>query len=276
MNERSLPIYIVSGGTGASGEQVVHTVLAQFPDAQVPVSTMPHVRHPAQVDDVVARAKADGGTIVHTLVDGALRRLLLRRARERGVVAIDLMGPLLERLATIVGQEPLGHPGLYRRLNQAYFERIAAIDFAMVHDDGQARQGWPEAEIVLTGVSRVGKTPLSMNLAVLGWKVANVPLVPGVDPPGELLELDRRRVFGLTIDPSRLVFHRQQRRRHLGAPGLEAYTDVSAIYEELEAAVQVFRRGGFTVIDVTDRPIEASVSQIIELITRRFGAKPVS
>jgi regulator of PEP synthase PpsR (kinase-PPPase family) len=129
--------------------------------------------------------------------------------------------------------------------------------------------------VVLTGVSRVGKTPLSMNLAVLGWKVANVPLVPGVDPPAELFELDRRRVIGLTIDPSRLVFHRQQRRRRLGAPGLEAYTDASAVYEELEAATRVLRRSGFTIIDVTDKPIEASVSQVIELITRRFGAKSV-
>jgi regulator of PEP synthase PpsR (kinase-PPPase family) len=267
------PIYIVSGGTGASGEQIVHTLLVQFPERQVPVITVAHVRHTEQLEDVVAQAEADGGTIVHTLVDAHLRGVLTRYAEQRGVVTIDLMGSLLERLSNVLGQEPLGHPGLYRRLNQVYFERVAAIDFTMAHDDGQDPNGWPEAEIVLLGVSRVGKTPLSMYLAVLGWRVANVPIVPNLDPLPELFRLDSRRVIGLTMEPGQLVFHRQQRRRRLGAPGLEAYTDPGAIYEELEAARGIFRRHGFTVIDVTDKPIEASANQVIELITRRFGEK---
>jgi regulator of PEP synthase PpsR (kinase-PPPase family) len=267
------PIYIVSGGTGASGEQIVHTVLVQFPESQVPVITVAHVRHAEQIEDVVAQAEADGGTIVHTLVDAHLRGVLTRYAKQRGVATVDLMGSLLGRLANALGQEPLGHPGLYRRLNQVYFQRVAAIDFTMAHDDGQDPDGWSEAEIVLVGVSRVGKTPLSMYLAVLGWRVANVPLVPGLDPSPELFRLDPRRVIGLTMEPGQLVFHRQQRRRRLGAPGLEAYTDPAAIYEELEAARKVFRRHGFSVIDVTDKPIEASANQVIELITRRFGEK---
>jgi regulator of PEP synthase PpsR (kinase-PPPase family) len=267
------PIYIVSGGTGSSGEQIVHTVLAQFPESQVPVITVANVRRAEQVEDVVVQAEADGGTIVHTLVDAHLRGLLVRYAKQRGVVTVDLMGSLVERLASTLGQEPLGHPGLYRRLNQAYFDRVAAIDFTMAHDDGQNPNGWPEAEIVLVGVSRVGKTPLSMYLAVLGWRVANVPLVPGLDPSPELFRLDPRRVIGLTMEPGQLVFHRQQRRRRLGAPGLEAYTDPAAIYGELEAARAVFRRHGFSVIDVTDKPIEASANQVIELIARRFGEK---
>ena len=139
--------------------------------------------------------------------------------------------------------------------------------------DGQNPDGWSEAEIVLVGVSRVGKTPLSMYLTVLGWRVANVPLVPNLDPSPELFRLDPRRVIGLTMEPGQLVFHRQQRRRRLGATGLEAYTDPVAIYEELEAARKIFRRHGFSVIDVTDKPIEASANQVIDLITRRFGEK---
>jgi regulator of PEP synthase PpsR (kinase-PPPase family) len=258
---------------GASGEQIVHTVLAQFPESQVPVITVANVRHAEQIEDVVVQAEADGGTIVHTLVDAHLRGVLVRYAKPRGVATVDLMGSLLERLADALGQEPLGHPGLYRRLNQAYFDRVAAIDFTMAHDDGQSPSGWPEAEIVLAGVSRVGKTPLSMYLAVLGWRVANVPLVPGLDPSPELFRLDPRRVIGLTMEPGQLVFHRQQRRRRLGAPGLEAYTDPAAICEELEAARKVFRRHGFSVIDVTDKPIEASANQVIELVARRFGEK---
>jgi regulator of PEP synthase PpsR (kinase-PPPase family) len=150
---------------------------------------------------------------------------------------------------------------------------VAAIDFAMVHDDGLRAGGWAEAEIMLVGVSRVGKTPLSMYLAVLGWKVANLPLVPDLDPPAELFELDPRRVVGLTMEPDRLVFHREQRRRRMGVPGLGAYTDPAAIREELAAARRVFDRHGFSAIDVTDKPIEASANQVIDLIVQRFGEK---
>jgi regulator of PEP synthase PpsR (kinase-PPPase family) len=273
MKKQTSPVYIVSGGTGASGEQIVHTVLVQFPGNEVAVITVAHVRYARQIEDVVAQAKASGGTIVHTLVDAFLRDELTRLAKRRRVAHIDLMGPLLERLERVIGQKPLGHPGLYRRLNQAYFERAAAIDFAMDHDDGLRPDGWPEAEIVLVGVSRVGKTPLSMYLAVQGWKVANVPLVPNVAPAAELFDIDARRVIGLTMEPDRLVFHREQRRRRLGAPGLDAYTDPAAIGEELDAARTLFERHDFSVIDVTDKPIEASASQVIDLIVQRFGEK---
>jgi regulator of PEP synthase PpsR (kinase-PPPase family) len=271
MTEQPPPIYVVSGGTGASGEQVVYTVLAQFPDSGVPVVTIAHVHQPAQVEDAIARADASGGTMVHTMVEGALRRLLIARAGEAGVAAIDLMGPLLDRLAELLGQQPLGNPGLYRRLNQDYFDRVSAIDYAMAHDDGKDPAGWPEAEIVLVGVSRVGKTPLSMYLGVLGWRAANVPLVPGLDPPAGLFQLDRRRVIGLTMDPVQLVSHRRERRRRLGAPGLEDYTDLGRVAEEMEAARRLFRRAGFSAIDVTDQPIEASANDVADLITRRFG-----
>jgi regulator of PEP synthase PpsR (kinase-PPPase family) len=267
------PIYIVSGGVGASGEQLVYTVLAQFPESRVPVITVSHVRRPEQIEDVVTRAEATRGTIVHTLVDGPLRSYLVQLAQERGVVTIDLMGALMSRLAELLGREPAGHPGLYRQLHQDYFERVASIEFAMAHDDGRNPEGWPLADIVLIGVSRAGKTPLSMYLSVLGWKVANVPLVVGLAPPPELFQLDSRRVIGLAIEPGQLLGHRQQRQRHLGAPGPSAYTDPVAIYEEMEMARQVFKHGGFSTIDVTDKPIEASADEIIALITRRFGAE---
>jgi regulator of PEP synthase PpsR (kinase-PPPase family) len=267
------PIYIVSGGVGASGEQLVYTVLAQFPESHVPVITVGHVRQPEQIEDVVTRAYATCGTIVHTLVDGHLRGYLVQLAQEQGVVAIDLMGALMSRLAELLEQEPAGHPGLYRQLHQDYFERVASIDFAMAHDDGRNPNGWPLADVVLVGPSRVGKTPLSMYLSVLGWQVANVPLVMGLAPPAELFQLDPRRVIGLNIEPGQLLGHRQQRQRRLGAPGPTAYTDPAAIYEEIEAARRVFKQGSFSTVDVTDKPIEVSADEIIALITRRFGAE---
>jgi regulator of PEP synthase PpsR (kinase-PPPase family) len=264
------PVYVVSGGIGASGERLVQTVLVQFPGSKVPVIVTPHLRRAEQIEDIVEQAAKTQGTIVHTLVDARLRRLLVEQAQAQGVVTIDLMGGLLTRLTEVLGQEPVVRPGLYRQLNEAYFRRIQAMEFAITHDDGHRAHDWPLAEMVLTGVSRVGKTPLSMYLSVQGWKVANLPLVLGQSPPPELFELEPGRVIGLHLEPGQLLFHRQQRQRRLGAPGPSVYTDPAQIYEEVEAARQIFRRGRFPVIDVTDKPIETSAEEVIELISRRF------
>ncbi len=266
-------IYVVSGGTGASGEQLVRTVLAQFPEAPVSVVTVSHVRHLAQIRHVVAQAARCGSIVVHTLVDARLRAEMVRLAREQGVVAIDLMGELLDQLSERLHVAPLGQPGLYRQMQRVHFDRMAAIEFAIVHDDGKRPEDWPLAEIVLVGVSRVGKTPLSMYLSVMGWRVANVPLVMGLEPPAGLFELDRNRVVGLTIAPAQLRLFRLQRQRRLGVYGHASYTDASAIYEELEMARRVFERGGFAVLDVTDKPIETTADEIVALITRRVGAE---
>lgn len=267
------PIFIVSGGVGASGEHMVRTALAQFQEASVPVVIVPHVRQAAQLEEVVDQAAATAGTIVHTLVDVEVRQALTRLARDKNVVAIDLMGRLLSRLANVLGQEPIGQPGLYRQLRQDYFDRVEAIEFTVSHDDGKNPHEWPLAEIVLVGVSRVGKTPLSMYLSVRGWKVANVPLLKDVLPPAELFQLDRRRVVGLTIEPGQLVVYREQRQQRLGAPGGSAYTNPAELYEEVEVVRRLCRRGGFAVVDVTDKPIEESADEVIASVTRRLKAQ---
>lgn len=263
-------IFIVSGGVGASGEQLVQTALAQFEGAEVSVKIVPHVREVAQLEEVVDRAAKAGGIIVHTLVDVDLRQTLIRLARKKNVEAIDPIGRLLSQLAKLLRQEPLGEPGLYRQLRQAYFDRVEAIEFTMAHDDGQKRDEWARAEIVLVGVSRVGKTPLSMYLSIQGWKVANVPLMPGVPPPPELFQLDPRRVVGLTIDPGQLVSHRQQRQQRLGVSRGSAYTDPIKLYEEVEDMRKLCRRSGFAVVDITDKPIEESAGEVIASVTRRL------
>ena len=227
-------ILIVSGGAGASGEQLVRTVLAQFPDGQVRVKAINHVYHLPQVEEAVAEAADKGGIIIHTMVNANLRQALVTQAATQGVTAIDLMGQLMDALSQQLDQPPLEHPGLYRRLRRAYFERVAAIEFSMAHDDGKNPDGWGEAAIVLTGVSRVGKTPLSMYLSVLGWKVANVPLILNIPPQEALFELDRKRVIGLKIEAGQLLHHRQQRQIRLGLPpGMGTYDDPMAVYEEV-------------------------------------------
>jgi regulator of PEP synthase PpsR (kinase-PPPase family) len=179
------------------------------------------------------------------------------------------MGELIDWAQQVLGQEPLGIPGIYRQLHKDYFERVAAIEYSMAHDDGKHPEGWLQADILLAGVSRTGKTPLSLYLSVLGWKVANLPLVSGISTPRELSQLDRRKVIGLTIEPGQLLLHRQERQKTLGAPGSSQYVDPLKVYEEIREAEAVFRRSGFAVIDVTDKPIESNADEIIRLITRQ-------
>ena len=262
-------IYIVSGGVGASGEQVVHTTLAQFPEGAHQVVTVSNVRSVEQLQAVVSKARPDLDTIVHTLVDRHLRHVLVSLAAERQIAAIDLMGPLMERISGVSGREPLGQPGLYRKLREDYYERVAAIEYTMAHDDGQRPDEWDQAEIVLVGVSRVGKTPLSLYLSVLGWKVANIPFVKAIPPHPKLPQLERGKVVGITMEPGQLLEHRRRRQSQLGAPGFSKYDDPTAIHEELSAALEAYRGFGFRVIDVTDKPIETSADEVIRLITKK-------
>ncbi|MGA1842162.1 MAG: pyruvate, water dikinase regulatory protein [bacterium] len=273
MNGPTTPIYIVSGGTGASAQHLLDAVLVQFPGSHLHVISITSVRQTEQIEDVVDQAANCGGTIVHTLVDSQLRDYLVRLSQRRNVVSIDLMGTLLSRLSEILGKEPLGRPGLYRQLHQDYFERVAAIEFTMAHDDGMDPDGWSMAEIMLVGVSRAGKTPLSIYLSVLGWKVANLPVILGLPVQKELFQLDPRRIIGLDIDPGRLLIHRRQRLKSMGELESTDYIDHDKINEELEAARRIFNQVGASVINVTDKPIESSANDVIELITQKLKAE---
>lgn len=262
------PIFIVSGGIGASGEQVVNTVLAQFPDATVPVIPVRSVRRLAQIERVIAQAKEQGGIIVHTMVDALLRQRLIDLAQENNLPAIDLMGDLIEHLTTVLGQPPVQKPGLYRQLHRPYFERIEAIEYALKHDDGQNPEGWPAADVLLVGVSRTGKTPLSVYLSVLGWKVANFPIVLELPIPPELYQLDPTRVIGLKIDIDRLIAYRRRRISQMGISDQSNYTDPALVEEELELAQSVFQKGGFYTINVTDKTVEVSADEVIKRISQ--------
>ncbi len=262
------PIHIVSGGTGASGQQIVETALAQFPALRVPVILRNSVRSIKQVESAMKKAASDGGIVVHTLVERGLREALVRLGGELGIVTIDLMGPLLKQVAGRTGAKPLEQPGLYRKLRKDYFARVEAIDFAVSHDDGNKPEDIPFADAVIIGVSRCGKTPLSMYLAVHGWKVANVPILTDIPLPGELFRTDRRKVIGLSIEYKRLLEHRKKREELMGRVGITSYSRPSAVFEELEVARRIYREGGFHVIDVTDKPMEIIAGEVIKIITR--------
>ncbi len=269
------PIYLVSGASGSSGSQIIETVLAQFPKIQVPLIKMTHVRRRAQIKEIMEKALKTGGTVVHTLVDPEMRKALVLQGEKQKIATIDLMGNLLDHLSDVLGTPPVGKPGLYRKLRKDYFDRISAIEYTIKHDDGQMAQDLSSSDIVLTGVSRSGKTPLSMYLAVHGWKVANIPLIINVPPPPELFRIDRKCVIGLTISYEDLMMHRKKRQEKMGPVGPSTYTDRFSVLEELEAARKICKKGRFHVISVTGKPIESIADEIIEYLSMSVSKKPL-
>lgn len=263
-------IFIISGGLGISGSQILQTALAQFLTNDIPITIVPQVREIGQLEPIIAQAESLNGVLVHTLVDPNIRRALVNLAAAHGIAEVDLLGTLLDQLTVSLGQNPVGQPGLYHKMRERDVKRVEAIEFTVNHDDGKRAYELHQADIVLTGVSRVGKTPLSIYLSTLGWKVANIPLVRNIDPPPELFEVDYCRVVGLMLDPGRLVAFRQRRSRHLGMTAGTSYTIPAEILEELDFAQGVFRRGQFAVINTTDKPVEENAEEIVALINRRL------
>ncbi len=264
------PLYIVSGGEGVVGAEVARLVLTQFEGVRVPLIVVPNVADATKINEVVDQAAASGGTILHTIMEAALRKDLVRKARASQVAEIDLVGAILARVATVVGKEPLGKSGLYSQRRTAFFDRLEAIDFSIQHDDGAHTDDLGDAEIVLVGISRVGKTPLSMYLSVLGWKVANIPLVQEVAPPEALFDVDRRRVIGLIVDAEQITARRRHRQRSAGMAFGSRYLDQDTTEDEVDWARRLFRRHGWATVNLTDKSIEESADEIIALITRWF------
>lgn len=269
-NKRPSPIYVVSGGKGLAGNNMVQSMLIQYPNNNVQVIICPHVLDEVQVEEVIDRAKRDGGLIAHTLVVHPIRRYLIERCAEESVPQIDFMGPLAEYLDRKLEIPSVQSPGLFREIKQQYYDRIDAIEFTLDHDDGLSPERLHEAEIVLVGLSRAGKTPLSVYLALYGWKVANVPLVPGIPPPDELFKIDPGRVFGLQITSHHLISHRMKRLRAFKNTDNSSYVDEHLIREEIQYANLVFLRGRFTVIPVSNKPVETSANEIIGYMSQRF------
>lgn len=270
-NEKHVgPIYIVSGGKGLAGNNMVHSLLIQYPNNNVPVNIVPNIHEEIQLVKLVEKAKHEDGLIAHTLVNRELRDSLKKLCAEKGVKNIDYMGELADYLDENLDIPSVQSPGLYRELNQQYFDRIEAIEFTLNHDDGLQPQKLHKAEIILTGVSRSGKTPLSVYLAMYGWKVANIPLVNGIDSPKELFEVDPRRVFGLSISSGQLISHRIKRLRSLNNTDNANYVDERLVALEIRNANFIFERGGFTVINVSNKPVETTANEILNMMATRF------
>lgn len=262
-------VYVVSDATGATARRVVEAALAQFEGAPVMMEQLPGVRTIKEVKHLVKQAAQNGGTIVHTLAVPELREVMLTEGRRRHVATIDLMGPLVSRLKDTLELAPLARPGLLRQLDESYLQRIDAINFTVQHDDGRNPDDLPQADLVLVGVSRTTKTPLSVFLAYRGWHVANVPLIANLEPPPALFQVEWGKVVALTIDVQRLVDLRQARANRMTKGISLEYAQRKYVQQELDWADLIVRRERWPVVDVTDKSIEESAEEVISLHRRR-------
>jgi [pyruvate, water dikinase]-phosphate phosphotransferase / [pyruvate, water dikinase] kinase len=263
-------LHVVSDSTGETAARLVLALEAQFPETDFEV-----VRHPRveTVDDLqlaASRAKDRPAVIVYTLVDTELRDAMTELCRREDLHCCDLLGQPIAEVAAVSGKAARMESGRRPPLDSQYFKRMEAIEFAVRYDDGLG-EGLRAADLVLVGVSRTSKTPLSMYLGYLGYKVANVPIVREIDPPRELFEIEPWKIVGLTIDAERLSEIRQVRAR-LMRLSKGAYSELVEIYEELEQAAAIHRRLGCPVVDVSELSIEETAQRVLRIVERRKAA----
>lgn len=238
---------------------------AQFAPDAFRIERLSRVDEPDELREVVTSHCGAHCIFLYTLVDEALRAEMQRLVDAQGVNAVDLLGPAVNLIARVTGLEATGEAGAVRRTDAGYYERVEAMEFAVKHDDGRNPEGLAEADIVLIGISRTSKTPLSMYLAFKGYRVANIALAKGSAPPEELFHVDRRRVFGLVSGVDTLVDIRRERMRELGGyvPG---YADREQIERELEEARGLMRRIGCIVLNTEQRAIEETAQEILRYV----------
>jgi len=267
MAKQAVELHVVSDSTGETATRLVHALEAQFPD-----QPFQEVRHPRveTVDDLnaaVQRARGRPAVVVYTLVAPEFRDEMRRLCRRARLHYCDLLGHPIEAVAKVSGMSARMKPGSRHALDESYFKRMEAIEFAVKYDDGMGG-GLHDADVVLVGVSRTSKTPLSMYLGYLGWKAANIPIVKGIDAPDDLFEIASEKIVGLTIDAKRLEEIRIDRKRRMGG-GNHQYAKLLEIYDELEEAKAIHRRLGCPVIDTTELSIEETAARVIRLVEQR-------
>jgi regulator of PEP synthase PpsR (kinase-PPPase family) len=263
--ESMLQVFVVSDGTGETAAAAVRAAMAQF-QSRWRMRIFAEVRREQDARRVIPQAAEAGALVVFSLVDKRTAETLLQEAQQAGVATVDLLGPLISKVAQHLRAEPRHEPGLLHGFSDDYFERVEAVEFAVQHDDGANVHTLFQADIVLTGVSRTSKTPLTMYLAQRGYKTGNVPLVPGMEPPRPLLEIDPKKVFGLMIDQGTLLRVRHERLVALGQSPHSHYTDDQEVRAELAQARRLFRQQGWRSIDITNRAVEENASRLLEML----------
>ncbi len=262
-------IYVVSDSVGETADLVTKAAVSQFSGENIVLKRIPFVEDVSTVDEVLSVAQMNNGVVAYTLVKPEIRTYMKEKADEMNVTAYDIIGPLIDILEQKYGTPALNKPGLVRKLDENYFKRVEAIEFAVKYDDGRDPKGIMKADVVLVGVSRTSKTPLSQFLAHKRLKVANVPLVPEVEPPEELFKVDPQKCIGLKISPDKLNHIRKERLKSLGLNDSAVYANMDRIHEELTYFERIVNRLNCPVIDVTNKAVEETANMISDIINKR-------
>ncbi len=264
------PVFVLSDGTGETADKVARAALRQFEGAGVQILLFPNVTDRGGIERILKQAALQGAFVVTSLVSAEQRNFANELCKAWRLLHVDVLGTMIAGLSGWLGQAPQNQPGLLHRADAEYFKRIEAIEFAIKMDDGKEVRRLQMADIVLTGVSRTSKTPLSVLLAYKGFKVANVPLVLDREPPEQLFELDPRRVFALMIDADKLQEIRQNRLKTMQALGdVRNYSDMGYILAELEYAERLFRGNRrWHQINITNRAVEETAAIILSQLSQ--------
>lgn len=262
-------LYIMSDSVGETAQYVAKAAARQFTTTKFSYKHIPFVDDKAYLTEVLKKVHPEDSILIYTMVVPEMREFIADYCHTHQIPSIDVLQGPLDVIMRMTDEKPLGSPGAANRMDASYYRKVEAIEFAIKSDDGKDAHSLHEADIVLIGVSRTSKTPLSMYLAYRGIKVANVPLVKEVKPPAELFELSRKKVIGLTIRPEVLQGIRSERMRDLGVVGHTDYNDLASILEEIEHAESLMKRIGCPVIDVSHMAIEETASTILQIYHSR-------
>jgi regulator of PEP synthase PpsR (kinase-PPPase family) len=258
-------LHLVSDATGETLIAVSRAASAQYEGVSAIEHIYPLVRSSAQLDRVIAEIEAAPGVVLYTLVDGTLSRRLEDACQACGSPALSVLSPVHNLFQSYLGAASTARPGAQHVLNADYFKRIDAMNFTLMHDDGQLPDNVEQADVVLVGVSRTSKTPTAIYLANRGIKTANVPLVPGIALPPQLEEARKPLIVGLVASPERIVQIRQNRLLSLKADDNSSYVDREAVADEIAQSRKLCARRGWPIIDVTRRSIEETAAAILDL-----------
>lgn len=266
-----LKVIVISDGTGETASAITRAAMAQFQDKEIFFTRYKNIRTKEQIDAIFQEAAIHHDIVIYTIVSVELRTYILELSKRDHVRSVDVMGPLLSAFSNFFESEPNYQPGILHAVNDQYFKRVAAIEFTLNHDDGRNINSLEEADVVLVGISRTSKTPLSMYLSLEGIKVVNVPIVMGVPVPDKLFQIDQRKIFGLTIDADALFQIRKNRLSRLGLAKDEGdYADISKVAEEIEWANRIFSENKrWPVFNVTGKALEETAAEIIKLLNMR-------
>lgn len=262
-------VYVVSDSVGETAELVVKAAASQFNSTNIEIRRVPYVEDKPTIDEVVALAKDHHAIIGYTLVVPEIKDYLMEKAASEGVPAVDIVGPMINQMASVFREGPRNEPGLVHKLDEEYFRKVEAIEFAVKYDDGRDPRGILKADIILVGVSRTSKTPLSQYLALKRLKVANVPIVPEVEPPEELFQVSKSKCYGLRISPEKLNDIRKERLKALGLDDHANYANMDRIKKELNYFDNVIDRLDCKVVDVSTKAVEETANYILNIHKKR-------